>query len=262
MELSVEITQDLDGTIAITDYTKNPEFARYLPEDAVEFSGGFDSFKYSKTVSITSLFYESSKEEQLVTTVYTKHDVLPSADETADSIRIPINKDGYYIVHHIVLPTLDWLENDVYDNENLAQYNHIYVSDGCNILKYNRETSTAYIVDVKEVIECNSCYSIDYKGTISKSSFDVFSTAKLKECYIRLSKALFDYCPDRCEQADSQLRFKRDFVWMTYNVILFYLQDHLYIDAQNVLELTTGCNSFCEQTHEPSLKNADCGCRR
>ena len=261
MELSVEITQDLDGTIAITDYTKNPEFGRYLDEDAPEFSGGFTTFKYSKTVSITSLFYESSKEESVMKTVYTPHDKLPSVNETADSIRIPIDKDGYYIVHHLVLPTLDWLE-EVHDDENLAQYNHIYVSDGCDVFKYDKETSTAYPVDIKEIVELNNCYSTDYKGTISKASFDLFSIAKLKECYIRLSKALFDYCPGECEKADSQLRFKRDFVWMTYNVILFYLQDHLYIDAQNVLEQTTGCNSFCEQMSDTSLKNADCGCRR
>ena len=90
-----------------------------MDEDAPEFSGGFTTFKYSKTVSITSLFYESSKEESVMKTVYTPHDKLPSVNETADSIRIPIDKDGYYIVHHLVLPTLDWLE-EVHDDENLA----------------------------------------------------------------------------------------------------------------------------------------------
>lgn len=261
MELSVEITQDMHGTIAITDYTKNPEFARYLDEDAEEFSQGFTTFKYSKTMSITSLFYEPSTGEEVVKTVFTPHDRMPSIDETADSVRIPIDKDGYYIVYHIVLPTLDWLENDVYDNENLKQYNHIYVTDGSNILKYDLSSHTAYIVDIKEVAELNSCYSDDYKGTISKANFDIFSTVKLKECFIRLSRDLFNYCPDNCQRADSQLRFRRDFIWMTYNVITFYLQDHMYIDAQNILELTTGCNSFCENESKSSLKNADCGCR-
>lgn len=261
MDLSVEIKQDFDGTIAITDYTKNPEFGQYLDEDggsdySIEF---FDRFKYSDTVSITVLKYEHSVEEQLIKTIYTKHDILPP-ENTADSIRIPIEKDGYYTVHQIVLPTLDWLEK-VVDDENLPSYSHIYISDGCGVLKYNSQNHTAYPVEIEEVIQLNNCYSDDYKGTISKSSFDLFSIALLKQCYINISKDLFDKCPSNCNNLESSVRFKRDFIWMTLNVINFYLEDNMYIDAQNVLEETITCNSFCDNI-SAAAKKSDCGCHR
>lgn len=268
MKLSVEIKQDFDGTIAITDYTKNPEFGQYLDEDGVEFSQGFDHFKYSKTISIAVLKYEHGADDDL-TTLYYKHTELPSEDETADSIRIPITRDGYYTVHYLVLPTLDWLEEVVTAEENLDEsernlpkYNHIYITDGCGILKYNTENSTAYPVEIEEVLQINSCYSEDYKGTISKSSFDLFSIALLRQCYIDISKQLFDKCPSNCDQLDSSIRFKRDFIWMTLNVINFYLQDNMYIDAQNVLEETMTCNSFCRNISQLERDKGGCGCHR
>lgn len=266
MDLQVEIKQDFDGTIAITDFTKDLSFSTpdkngYLTEDTTSFVS-FTRFRYSDTISITVLMYEPSSGEELVETVYTKHDILPSQYEGADSIRIPIYKDGFYVVHQLVLPTLDWLEEHA-DLEDLNQYNHIYISDGCSILKYNVEEKTAYPVDVKEVLEINCCYTQDYRGTVSRKSFDLFSTSKLKQCYINISKELFKYCPgSTCDELDPLVRFRRDFIWMTLNVINFYLDDNMFIDAQNVLEETMTCNQFCRESDPSNIKNSSCGCYR
>ena len=271
MDLQVEIKQDFDGTIAITDFTKDLMFSTaekngYLTEDSENFVYSdflsYTRFKYSDTITMTVLTYQPSTGEEVVKTIFTQHTELPSEYESTDSIRIKIEKDGYYIIHHIVLPTLQWLENHV-DNEELANYSHIYVCDGCDILKYNVEENTAYHVDYKEVIEINNCYNNDYRGTVSRKSFDLFNTANLKQCYINISKELFKYCPGgTCDKMDELIRFKRDFVWMTLIIINFYLDDNMFIDAQNILEETMACNQFCYQSDPNNIKKSSCGCYR
>ena len=47
-----------------------------------------------------------------------------------------IDKDGYYTLYHMVIPTIDWLEDRLTNEEyDMGVYEGIYVTDCANIYK-------------------------------------------------------------------------------------------------------------------------------
>lgn len=260
MKLHVDIKESRGGVIVLRDMTKSTN--EFIPEDSNETGVGTNNFKYSDTISISVVKYQHSSGEKDIATVFQKHVDMPSEYEKCDTTKIQLPYDGYQLVYYIVLPTLEWLER-VCDDERIKNYNHIYVSDGCGVLRYNPETKDAIQVDIDEILQINDVYNEKfYIGTISRVSVEIFSIDKLKQCYIDISKELFKYCPDNCSLLDNNLKFKRDFIWMTLNVLRYYLEDFLYIEAQNLLEQTTGCNSFCQNASINKNKEGGCGCYR
>ena len=244
MNLSVEIKPDFEGTISITDYTKDTD--EYISEDVEEVLSQYYSFKYSETCTINLLKYASSKGEELINVLYSPH------ISDGDSIRIPLDKDGYYIVEHFILPTTDWLEK--VKDLDLSAYNAIYVTDGANVYKYL--SGELYVVNPLEVIEVNP-----YHTTISIAKYQVFSIDRLKHCYVETAKKIMDNYGGKCATIDDTDRFNRDFLWMTLNVISYYLEWDQYSNAQLVLE-NIGCNNLCPDTSGVQAKGKSCGCRK
>ena len=244
MQLSAEIKQDFDGTIQVTDYTRDPVFDQYLSEDDPSVLVSYDKFKYSQTCTINVLKYQSSKEEMLVNVLYSTH------TEESDSMRIPLFKDGYYTVDHIVLPTIEWWEQ--VKNENLTWYSIIYVTDGFSI--YKAVNGELEHVDSVEITEVNP-----ERTTISIQRFNVFNMHGLKQCYLITARKILDDYPKHCQSVDPTLRFNRDFLWMTINVLLYYIEDSRFTEAQLVLEQIT-CYKLCPDTINYLSKTPSCGC--
>lgn len=244
MNLSVEIKPDFEGTISITDYTR--EFDEYVNEDVQEVLPRYFNFKYSQTCTINVLKYVSSNGEELMNVFFSSH------ISEADSLRIPLPKDGYYIVEHFVLPTVDWLNN--VKDQDLSIYNGIYITDGSNIYKYL--SNELYVVNPIEVMEVNP-----ENTTISIVKYKVFSIDRLKHCYTKIARNILNSYGGRCSSIDSVDRFNRDFLWMTLNVISYYLEWGKYSEAQLVLE-SLGCYNFCPDEGIFNVENTSCGCKK
>ena len=244
MNLSVEIKPDFQGSIQIVDYTR--EFGEYIPEEQEDGLTRYFNFKYSQTCTIDILKQIKVKGEKLINVLYFSH------EQESDSQRLPLPEDGYYSIYHLVLPTLQWLE--IVKDEDLSEYNMIYVTDGSNIYRY--QNGQLIFVDPMEVIEVNP-----YNTTISISNFQAFSIDRLKHCYASASKQIMDNYVGKCASVDSTLKFNRDFLWMTINVITYYLEWGKYSEAQIILE-DLGCHKFCPDVTPFKNEHVSCGCKR
>lgn len=249
MKLAVEVSPDFESAISLVDYSR--EFGEYLDEDLEVILPRYYNFKYSQTCSINVLKYLPSSGDEIVKVVYQPHIT------EADSIRLPLIEDGYYTLTHIVLPTIDWL--DEVKEEDLSEYNYIYITDGKKVYLYKDEELRE--ATIEELLEINP-----YKTTISITEHEAFSMKHLQECYVKASleilKNYANSCNNPCSGIDDQLRFNRDFLWMTINVIKYYLQWGMYKSAQSVLE-DLGCYDFCgDNSQDPNTKGKPCGCNK
>jgi hypothetical protein len=91
-------------------------------------------------------------------------------EDELDEAFFRIDKDGYYVIDHIVLPTLEWLQQA--PEECFEHYDIIYVTDKEKIYKVVENKLEE--CTLKEVIERNS------EGTtLMKCKVDVFFTGHL-----------------------------------------------------------------------------------
>lgn len=245
MNLSVEIRPDLENTISITDLTQETD--EYIAEDVVEALLHYYNFKYSQTCTINVVKAITSQQEELLNVFYSQHTT------ESDSIRVILPRDGFYSVDHLVLPTTEWLES--VKDYDLSEYLFIYVTDGIQTYKYQDDQLIP--VDIEEVIEVNP-----ERTTISISRFKVFNIDGLKRCYTEAARQILNNAVTRCKTIDDTLRFNRDFLWMTINVINYYLEWNLYSEAQIVLE-NIGCTNLCPNTESLySPTKSGCGCHQ
>lgn len=247
MTLQVEVKPDFHNTVSITDYTLEFPEDGYIPEDVEEVIPRLYNYKYSDTCTIDVIKYISSQSEEITDIYYYPH------YEHRDQIRIPLPKDGYYGITHIVLPTVEWYAK-VSNSEDLNQYKGIYITDGKLVYKvYNEELVVA---DIAEVIDRNPI-----ETTISRANFKIFTMDKLRHCYDTVAHRILDSYTGRCSFIDDELRFKRDFLWMTINVIKYHLEWGEYSSAQLVLEGISGCNGLCADIGGPrERRKGGCGC--
>ena len=179
----------------------------------------------------------------------------------SDSVRFLLPEDGYYSIDHVVLPTTQWLEKVKGSLDNITLLDlqtkfsgGLYITDGYELYKVMLDADLNYYpVDIEEVLEINP------KNTsISISTYKVFSIDNLKKCYTKIATNIL--CSGvRCGQIDPTLRFNRDFIWMTINVINFYLEVDQYTEAEIVLE-DLGCYNFCDLRNVDVENRKLCGC--
>lgn len=263
MQLSTEILQDFEGTISITDYQ---ELEYYLSNDSGLDFDATNRFKYLDTETLNIIKYQSSKGEELINAIYSSH-----SDEDSDSIRIPLRRDGYYTVNHLVLPLLSWVYKLIHNHviEDIRLFSYVYfiynenvyylTTDECEGLKAI-EATEEIILEYAHIVDPQILGEINILGTtISIQNFNIFNDSGLRHCYIAISREILEHCPDKCYKLDPTTRFNRDFIWMTLNVIKFYIDEHRFTEAQLVLE-QLDCCGICKSTNYGTTKTSNCGC--
>ena len=245
MELSVEIYHVKDDTLKVIDNTRETD--QYIPEETQEPLPKYDAYKYSQSCTINIVRYNATGEYKVEDSFISLH------GEEEDSVVIHFEYNGYYTLCHIVLPTLDWLE--AVKDLDLSYYQIIYVTDGEKIYKYKRDSQTLEEVDPQEVMEVNP------EGTtIQGKAYNIFNLDALERCYIKASMNVMNSYTGRCAKVDDTIRFNRDFLWMTLNVIKYHLQRGKYAYAQMILE-NLKCYNFCSDLGQLKTK-VPCGCSK
>ena len=242
MEFSVDIHTNLNGQVIIEDFSK--EYNQYLDED-LEVVNSFDYYKYSESATLNCITKVSLNNITLLDILLNDH----SGD--IDSCEFHAKHDGYYVVDHIILPNLKWLQNA--SEEYKKYYETIYVTDGKKI--YKVVNNALEECSAKEVMERN------VEGTtIKKCKIEVFYTGHLQECYINHCKGLFNTLLNNCDQKEVST-YNRDFIWMTLNIIDYLIGFKQFMEAERLLQMFQSCGSMCnnKQLHErkPGLV---CGC--
>lgn len=184
----------------------------------------------------------------------------------------PIDKDGKFTAVHMILPKM------FEGYEPITNICYVYSASDSVIYKYNKTDNTTekftnlcdFIKDTYNYPYVDSYgfhYRITPKGkeTINIAidrQHEVFSTQYLYECYVNICKSLFnkvsDLCTSKCEKQNSKDSiWKRDFLWMTINVVNYYVELSQLDSAQDILDrVLNTCNGICKN----SVNANDCGC--
>ena len=264
MEFDIDIHTGLNGKITVEDYSQ--EYDQYFPENQI--TQEYGRYKYSESKTLNVIMKVNSGKIILVDVLLHDHDQLVEDPTTpgnylydVEVTDFTVKRDGYYNVHHIVIPNMKWyydtylIQNDDYR----AGFNSVYVIGDDNKL-YKLVNGEFVECTVKEIVERN------HEGTtIEKCIIDVFYTGFLQMCYINYCKKLFQKltkgCNFACAPEDTKdLTYARDFLWMVLNVIDYQISFKQYMEAQRVLEMTNYCGGFCQNQELNAGPSTGCGC--
>ena len=56
------------------------------------------------------------------------------ADDSIDESKFSLTEDGYYTIHHIIIPTKKWLDNIINNITDILLYSNIYIIDNQQLL--------------------------------------------------------------------------------------------------------------------------------
>lgn len=245
MVLSFNIKNGKQNTIIITGLTQ--ETNEYLPEDS--WIPKYYNYRYSDCITINIVNQITTQGEELFKVMFNKHDIW------LDESIVELPHDGLYSIYHIVVPTVEWLERIKKEAPSmLDEYKDVYVSDGGIIYRYSNSQYSE--VEPQIISEINT-----YKTTISKAENFTFSIWNLQKCYIYLCNEILSDKVLRCTKHINQNTiFNRDLVWMTLNIIKYYIGFKQVYEAQRVLEQINYCHGVCKTAKTNFNNQSYCGC--
>jgi hypothetical protein len=252
MEPIVRIYTDNINGITITDITQEAD--EYLPESTEDSIAYYErnKFKYSETATINIISRTNAEgKEEFIDTIIMNHAVH------LDELHYPIPQDGTYTIYHFILPTIGWAANHKEDIDELIKRGHpVYVCD-CDKMYYftDSENYEEKSSDVMATVNIENT-------TISRVELTHFSICNLYSCFISLCKKIYEKATLRCLSKNDfgDLQFSRDFVWMTINVIKYYIEKHQLKEAQRILEEINYCGGFCNE--QRMSMQTGCGCAK
>lgn len=254
------------------------------------------SYPYLQSVTINVLTHLSSEDERtLVASEITEHFVSVS-DATGvetyvtDEAEMTFGNDGLYEVKHIILPTKEYILNNLSDQLFDIYPSGVYFVDDETLFKLVRTDNLVkhhshhhhehYCIDHKHekpqhiydelsegfsvrLVEIDELSERNAEGTtIFEEVKNTFSICHLKECFNRICKDLLNKLCGTCNGATEYATdiYNRDIIWMALNVIKYCLELGQYYEAQRILEQVSSCGEICSQYDRQPLKAKSCGC--
>lgn len=257
MDLKFIVTPVLGCKMRIRDLTLT-DTDQYIPEEEVNqdnlrIAYTNNKYKYSQTYTINVINYISVNENQLIHTIVNDHTIY------LDEVFYSSDKDGHYVFNHFIVPSLEWLQEQISSsNTELLTSKQIFVTDGNDLYQYVSGELVKQNVQILQEINLENT-------TISGASREEFSICYLYQCYINLCKQIFEIGQIRCTNRNDDIQdliFKRDFLWMTINIIKYYVEFNQLEEAQRLLETVNFCGTFCEQNNTNIKYSSRCGCSR
>ena len=178
--------------------------------------------------------------------------------ESKDISEFQLKNDGKLTAYHFIIPTKQWL-NKFTSGVLFQTYAILIYYDNGQFYKSIDGGVTSELITYELIKEINPITT-----NIAKCKKPTFSICFLYKCYINYCKQILEQNISKCITKDSDLVFRRDFVWMTINVVKYYLENGQLDEAQRLLEETMSCNGFCKSNIlKYSLTNntvSGCGC--
>lgn len=240
MKPIIEVQNVDKCSIVITDLTQDSD--EYIPEEEVDLENYYarNRFKYSETYTINIIVkYPFNESGTIIDVFYNDH------CSHLDELHYTFKEDGYYEIYHIIIPSDKW-----YKAGKLPSNLDVYYTDGTSVYKHG---ST-------EPIALSNLIQLSCEGnTVSQASLAQFSICQLFDCYISTCKQIFSNAITNCPK-ENDLTYKRDLIWMTINIIKYYVELGQLMEAQRLLEELIKCGGICNDTSSPSKQS--CGCSR
>lgn len=164
-----------------------------------------------------------------------------------------IEKDGWYDIQHIILPTKEWFDKALAEGGMIYTYDTVYYVDGEKLYKYKDMTTTE--VKIEEILNRNPINT-----TISLACQDHFSIFYLMHCYILLAEKLLSVNLRCKDEQLSELTFNRDVLWMAINIIKYAVEFGDLSGAAVRLSKLDYCNGLCKKLDSGTLNISGCGC--
>lgn len=237
MNLSFNLSIDSKGILCIQDTTQ--EYNEYLEENS-DFYIRLGRFKYSDTNTINVIKYVSSNQIQILKTIITKHKI-DGEIAYLDEAYYELNKDGHYLIEHIVLPTVEWF-NEHKNDPIINEYTGLYLTDGNFIYKYSNNRLEK--CDIEEITEIDTD-----KTSISKSTQETFSIELLYKCYLEQCKKRLDVLSKQdCSDTSNNSLFDLNLLQLSIAAIKYNVEFGYLNQAQCILERITKCGNLCNQS--------------
>lgn len=197
---------------------------------------------FNQSVSITVLKRVTTKTSEIVKAFIHNHAV------TEVSNKFKVKNDGWYEITHVILPVLQWAEQQ----ESLPD--RVYASDGRSLFIIDNNVITEVTVeDFLKDQELQLCL-----GMVQKSVFVLFN---LWQCYFNYVKRMLEAeCSkdNSCSDCNDEGTKNRNLIWIFLNALQYHVHFGELQEAQELLESISGCNSLC--SNEMFSKLYDCGC--
>lgn len=205
-------------------------------------------------------WYEQSVSAYIITKyIYSASGSTPDTpyyvlkDHTCLSFDLPIDFDAWFTIRRIY----------VIKKENLEEYMAFTEKLPTNIYYY--EDNKIYKQGVAEAIDIAALGLANLIDTnLVYTDTDQVSVVKMRECYINLCKQIFEsQAVTKCynkASIDSELIFKRDFVWAAINIIQYLTESNMLEEANRVISVINGCNGLCNNSNSNS--DGECGCSK
>lgn len=257
MKLEVNFNLTDRGNLIIEDSTKY--YGNYIPEYYNYKT--YEDKKYSESYTIAIIVKKDASGDTSKNKIYKmitfKH---LNSKRDIDTLDISFQEDGYYIIYYYIVPTETWVKS-VYNPVDHLDY--VFYINKLGELIYRFKNNIGQIIDEKIKPEDLIAYIQDTVTTsVDRVVKKVFPINKLKNCYYSYAKQLFDillsHCPN--EENNDQI-YKRDFVFMTINIIKYLIEFDQYLEAQRILDIVNGCGGFCNSINKIKGKS-NCGCSK
>ena len=232
-ELNIKILENQECGITVTDYTSYNESIKAA---FIEFVVKDESIIYNIVIEVNT----------------------PS--DIATNTEIPINKDGLYIYHKLIIPTLEYYKaGDLsYNVANKCFYYNqkLYRSDS-NITLDQIDTCEK-ISNVSDMLGLVDSEDVSYYTE------NFFVLCRLRNCFLqRINLSLLDSvevdCHSECIKSSKNL-IARNFMIASLAVLDWLIANKDYDEAKRILNILDSCDDYlCPSEYNSSIMGG-CNC--
>lgn len=232
-ELNIKILENQECGITVTDYTSYNE-------------------------SIKAAFIEFVVKDESI--IYNIVREVNTPSDIATNTEIPINKDGLYIYHKLIIPTLEYYKaGDLsYNVANKCFYYNqkLYKSDS-NITLDQIDTCEK-ISNVSDMLELVDSEDVSYYTE------NFFVLCRLRNCFLqRINLSLLDSvevdCHLECIKSSKNL-IARNFMIASLAVLDWLVANKDYDEAKRILNILDSCDDYlCPSEYNSSIMGG-CNC--
>ena len=232
-ELNIKILENQECGITVTDYTSYNE-------------------------SIKAAFIEFVVKDESI--IYNIVREVNTPSDIATNTEIPINKDGLYIYHKLIIPTLEYYKaGDLsYNVANKCFYYNqkIYKSD--SDITLDQINNCEKITNVSDMLKLTDTEDVSYYTE------DFFILCRLRNCFLqRINLSLLDSvevdCHLECIKSSKNL-IARNFMIASLAVLDWLIANKDYDEAKRILNILNSCDDYlCPSGYNSSIIGG-CNC--
>ena len=232
-ELNIKILENQECGITVTDYTSYNE-------------------------SIKAAFIEFVVKDESI--IYNIVREVNSPSDIATNTEIPINKDGLYIYHKLIIPTLEYYKagDSSYNVANKCFYYNqkLYKSDS-NITLDQIDTC-------EKISNISDMLGLVDSEDVSYYTENFFVLCRLRNCFLqRINLSLLDSveadCHLECIKSSKNL-IARNFMIASLAVLDWLIANKDYDEAKRILNILNSCDDYlCPSEYNSSIMGG-CNC--